>query len=198
MQDRAFISAAKIYGRIIVSVLAVIGMVSLGAMQGGWLVATADADAHPNDAGQVPTVTGETAPLSGNGPTTVTSQLIPVDPSLTYDLSAEVRSLAAKGDDRKGARTYLGVVAYDKDGKRLSSKSAPNRYVAADDYYLVAARGWAPLSGTVGGEGNDVHSQFQPGTRFVRVIALLNNRDETMKSEIRNIRFTPRLQMGMK
>lgn len=193
MQNAAFLLALKFYGRILLSVLAVTGIACLIAMQAGWLTTRTNAESDP--AAEKQLATDSTAVMSGSGPTIVTSGMIPVDPSLTYDLSGEIRSFAANGDEAAGAVTYLGVIGYDEKKERLTSKPGPNRYAAANNYYLVPARGWATVSGVISGQGNENHNQFHPGTRFVRVVALLNYRNETMKSEIRNVRFAPRVEM---
>lgn len=197
MQNTASLIALRFYGRILLSVLAAMGIASLAAMQAGWLV-TASAETDPPASNQLALDSSQMPPLSASGSATLTSAEIPVDPSLTYELSADVRSFAPDGEEVSGATTYLGVMTYDEKKERLTAKPGPNRYAAANNYYLVPARGWATLSGSIGGEGNENHNQFPPGTRFVRVVALLNHKSETMKSEIRNIRFAPRVELKQK
>ncbi|MET3660172.1 hypothetical protein [Aquamicrobium ahrensii] len=193
MQNAASLLALRFYGRVLLSVLATIGIACLIAMQIGWLTTATSAESVSNEEKQLATNGVEL--LSASGATMFTSALIPVDPSLSYELSGEIRSFAPNGDEISGAVTYLGVIDYNEKKERLTSKPGPNRYAAASNFYLASARGWATLSGVIGGEGNENHNQFHPGTRFVRVVALLNYKDETMKSEIRNVRFAPRLEM---
>lgn len=203
MRDTGFFIAARFYASVLACVLAIFGVFSIFGWHFGWLAPSKPAP--PKIAVQSDTLPIETEkPLLAAGPKTLTSQLIPVDPSLTYDLSAEVRSIAPPGIKRAAVLTFLGVITYDQNGKEIRGGPGTYRYAGALDYNLYSGTAWREVSGPITGEGNETHHQFRPGTRFVRVVALLNYRAigtsverEMMTSEIRNVRFSARAEMSL-
>lgn len=196
MTRTPFLAASLFYLRILLGLLAVAGAASLAGMQAGWIVSADSVRAQPpEDDGGEEDIAGD---LSATGPATIWSQLIPVDTSLVYDLSAEFRAFALEGDPLDPARIYLGVATYDKNLNELRSRPGTYRYGGAFNYHLSQVQEWVTLAGSMTGEGDDNHNQFRPGTRFVRIVALLNYRGEATRSEIRNVQFVPRLVMENK
>jgi hypothetical protein len=86
---------------------------------------------------------------------------------------------------------YFGVSTYDADGKELKSSPGRYRYAGASRRNVSSDEGWAHLSGTITGEGNENRSQFRPGTRSVKLVLLANYRakDEPVML-IRNVTFS--------
>ena len=158
----------QLYARILFALFALAGVVSLIGLQAGWL-APGGIERSPQD--QEDDSGLETAV---EGPFRIWSQLIPIDPGLTYELSAEVRVFSPNDDIMAGTRTYLGVETLDADLKPLRSGPGSYRYGAAANRIIQPVSGWVTLSGLMTGEGDDRHSQFRPGTRYVRVVLLLN------------------------
>lgn len=202
MKNSAFLTAFRFYARILTGVLAAAGFVSLIALQTGWL-ALSKADDHLSRGDEL-NVNAEEPALAAEGFRILMSQMIPVDPSLTYDLSAEVRSIGPADVKNAVARTYLGVATFDAGGKEIRGGPGTYRYAGAINFQLYSAAGWMKLSGSATGEGDETHDQFRPGTKYVRIVALLNYRNanaptesDRMTTEIRNVRFAPRVKMNL-
>ncbi len=203
MIDTGFLTAVRFYARILASVLAVIGFLSVIGWYAGWVIVPKPEP--PRAVVPTETLIVETdKPVKAVGSKAMTSQLVPVDPSLTYELSAEVRSVAPPGSGPVAANTYLGVITYDLNGKEIRGGPGTYRYAAASKYPLYSTPSWRTLSGSIAGEGNESHNQFRPGTRFIRVIALLNYGDHgnlvesgMITTEIRNVQFAPRLKANL-
>lgn len=201
MRDTAFFSAIRFYVQVLAGVLAVIGFFSIIGLYAGWLVQTEPSRAtSPSDTLAI----DSDEPVLALGRTLLMSQMIPVDPGLTYDLSAEVRSSAPTEMKRAAAITYLGVATYDRNGTELRSGPGSYRYAGAEKYLLYGNPEWRTLAGSITGEGDETHNQFRPGTRFVRIVALLNyeaagtqTESGMMSSEIRNVQFEPRVHMKL-
>ena len=190
MQNAPISTATRVYLRILILLLALAGIICLAGLQAGLLVA----------AGKTRTplsleASREEIVVTATGPAVAWSQPIPVDTSLLYDISAEVRMIDLHGDRFAQTRIYLGVETLDENMKPLRSGGGSYRYSGALSYYLSPAQGWTKLEGTMKGEGDEAHSQFRPGTRFIRVVALLNHRSEGLTAEIRNVRFSPRIDL---
>ncbi len=202
MKSSAFFTALSFYARVLAGVLAAIGIVSIIALQTGWLTLFSEADDRAPQSDAL-ALNAEEPAVAANGNKVVMSQMIPVDSSLTYDISAEVRSIAPANVKNGLARTYLGVATFDKDRKEIRGGPGTYRYAGAFNFRLYSDAGWRALSGSITGEGDEAHTQFRPGTRYVRIVALLNyvsgdEKAETagMTTEIRNVRFAPRLNMN--
>lgn len=181
----------RLYAFILLALLALAGLVSLTAVQAGWLVPAGavqerDGEDIEDDSG---------ADTALDGPQNVWSQVIPIDPALAYELSAEVRAFSPEGDRMAGTRTYLGVETLDAEMKPLRSGPGTYRYGGAVNRVVQPVSGWVSLSGVMQGEGDDRHDQFRPGTRYVRVVLLLNYDTPGMRTAIRNVRFVPRLAL---
>lgn len=193
VKDPAFPVFIRFYLTILICLFAAAGLVGLAGLQAGWIVAangTSTEIALPDDVGD-----DDAGALSFTQPVTVWSQIFPVDTSITYDMSAEVRSSALDGDPYRGARTYLGVETLDENMRPLRSGPGTYRYAGALNRTIQTHQGWITFEGSITGEGDERHDQFRPGTRFVRVVVLLNYQSEGMRSEVRNVRFGPRLVM---
>ncbi len=202
MKNSAFFTALSFYARVLTGVLAAIGIVSIIALQTGRLTLFSEADDRAPQSDAL-ALNAEEPAVAANGNKVVMSQMIPVDSSLTYDISAEVRSIAPTNVKNGLARTYLGVATFDKDRKEIRGGPGTYRYAGAINFRLYSDAGWRVLSGSITGEGDEAHTQFRPGTRYVRIVALLNYvsgdpqaETEDMTTEIRNVRFTPRLNMN--
>ena len=202
MKRSAFFTALSFYARVLTGVLAAIGIVSIISLQTGWLTLFSEADGRALQSDALPLNVREST-VAANGKKVVMSQIIPVDSSLTYDISAEVRSIAPANVKNGVALTYLGVATFDKDKKETRGGPGTYRYAGASNFRLYSDAGWRVLSGSITGEGDEAHTQFRPGTRYVRIVALLNyvsgdEKAETagMTTEIRNVRFAPRLNMN--
>jgi len=202
MKSSAFFTALSFYARVLTGVLAAIGIVSIIALQTGWLTLFSEADDRAPQSDAL-ALNAEEPAVAASGNKVVMSQMIPVDSSLTYDISAEVRSIAPANVKNGLARTYLGVATFDKDRKEIRGGPGTYRYAGASNFRLYSDAGWRVLSGSITGEGDEAHTQFRPGTRYVRIVALLNYvsgdqqaETEDMTTEIRNVRFTPRLNMN--
>ncbi len=203
MRDTGFFIAIRLYARVLAGVLAGIGFFSIIGLYAGWLALSEPRPAQPVEQGDDLAIETD-KPFRAAGPVTVKSQIVPVDPRLTYEISAEVRSIAPQGMQHAAAITYLGVITYDQDGKEIRGGPGNYRYAGASKYPLYSRPGWSVLSGSIAGQGNETHHQFRPGTRFVRVVALLNYENTgtlvesgLMTTEIRNVRFSPRAEMKL-
>lgn len=185
MRDGPFGKTARFYGRIFLLMFAVAGFICLAAMQAGLLVVAKHDEAGVQDE----------KPITAHGPTTVRSQPIPIDPNLKYDISAEFRAVDAQPNSKTFTRIYLGVETFDENMEPLRSGPGTHRYGGAVNVRLGAFSHWVKLEGTMTGEGDERYDQFRPGTRFVRVIALLNYESEGRAVEMRNVRFTPQLSL---
>lgn len=189
MTGAPFRDAMRAYLRIMLLLLAAAGLGSVVALQTGALVTADSVEKAPPpatpEAGQTLVVTGETNLLS---------QLIPVDPALTYTLSARLRA-PRDGDELASTQIYLGVEAFDADRKPLRTKNSAYRYTGARSYRLRPVQGWVTLEGEIAGEGDDEYHQFMPGTRYVRIVLRLNRRSEGRTTELDEVRFEPRLEM---
>lgn len=192
MSESAFLVYVRFYLKILLGLLAAAGFLCLVGLQAGWIIpangvaikaALSEEEGKEVDADF----------LSFTGPGSVWSQPILVDTSLVYEISAEVRTFSLDEDPYREARTYLGVATFDENMEPIRSGPGTHRYAGAANRIVQMPHGWLALGGSITGEGDERHDQFRPGTRFVRVVALLNYRSEGVRSEIRNIRFTPRL-----
>lgn len=202
MKNSAFLTAFGFYARVLACVLTAVGIASIIALHTGWLSFSKPHERTAQSAA-MPLNLEETA-VTANGNKVLMSQMIPVDSSLTYDISAEVRSIAPANMKNGLARTYLGVATFDKDRKELRSSPGTYRYAGAINFQLYSDAGWRVLSGSITGEGDEAHTQFRPGTKYVRIVALLNYlygdpqaETKNMTTEIRNVRFLPRLNMNL-
>jgi hypothetical protein len=200
MKSSAFFTALSFYARVLTGVLAAIGIVSIIALQTGWLTLFSEADGRALQSDSL-ALNSEVPAVVAKGPKVLMSEMIPVDPTLTYDLSAEVRNIAGVDVKMRAARTYLGVVTFNQNRKEIRGGPGTYRYAGALDFQLYSDAGWRALSGSITGEGDEAHTQFRPGTRYVRIVALLNyvsagQQAEDIATEIRNVRFAPRLNMN--
>jgi hypothetical protein len=188
MTSAPFVDAMRLYLRLVLILLAAAGLAGLVALQVGWLITPEHARLL------VPPAEIETADtITLSGPASLRSQVILVDPSLVYDLSAEVRTFAA--DASAPTRIDLGVETLDANLKRLESGPRGHRYGGARNYQLRPIQGWVKVKGEITGEGDEGHHQFRPGTRYVRIVAHLNRGREGNTTEIRKVRLVPRLAM---
>lgn len=182
--------AMRSYLLILLLLLAAAGLASLVALQAGALV-TAGGVTEETPAPKVEPEPGEILTLTGEK--TLRSQLIPVDPALAYTLSARVRTLDTDGDEMAPTRIYLGVEAFDADRRPLKTQADIYRYAGARNYRLRPIQDWVTVQGEIGGEGEDDHQKFKPGTRYVRIVARINHRSEGRTTEVGEVRFEPRL-----
>lgn len=190
-------AALHLYVRILVVLLALAGVAALAGLQAGWLVpAASDLSRGPDDRDGENIADNSGLDNAVTGPTKVQSQLIPVDTSLTYQISAEVRAFSPEDDLMAGTRIHFGVETYDAEMRLLrSGLGGTHRYSGTLNRVLQPVSGWVTLSGVMAGEGDERHDQFRPGTRYVRVVALLNFRTPGMRTAIRNVRFGPRISL---
>lgn len=202
MRDNAFFTALRFYARVLAGVLAATGFLSIIGLNAGWLAPPEPS--QPANQNETLTVDSDN-PIVAIGPKTLRSQMIPVDSRLTYDLSAEMRSIAPPGMKQAAARTYLGLLTYDKNQKEIRGEPGRYRHIGAHNYYLYNLPNWRRFTGFISGEGDETHNQFTRGTRYVRIVALLNyptrgahTESGPMTTEIRNLRFAPRVQMNLK
>lgn len=199
--DPAFLAALRFYLLTLTLVMSAVGFLSIIGLSTGWISPTTPY-ATPDQRGVLPIGSGSS--ILADGPTALMSQMIPVDPGLTYDLSAEVRSIAPQRTSDAWAITYLGVITYDQSGKELKGGPGQYRYGGALKYYLYSTSKWRRVKGFLSGEGDETHNQFRPGTRYIRVVALLNYKtgdgessSASMSTEIRNVFFGPRIIMTL-
>lgn len=188
----SLLTSIRLYAGILTVVLALAGVAALAGLQAGWLVPAGTGSVGGLDDGGEDDA-GVAAPLAG--PQTLWSRVIPVDPDLTYELSADVRAFSPDGDAMAGTSIYLGVETFDANMRPLRSGPGTYRYGGASNRVLQPVSGWVTLSGVMVGEGDERHDQFRPGTRYVRVVALLNFRTPGMRTAIRNVRFGPRISL---
>lgn len=200
MKNSAFVTALCFYARVLAGVLAAVGIGSIIALQTGWLSFSGAENRTPQIDTQAPDE--GLPPVVATGSTIVMSQMIPVNSSQTYDISAEVRNVAPAELKDRAANTYLGVATFDAEGKEIRGGPGTYRYAGALNYQLYSDAGWRTLSGSITGEGNETHMQFRPGTKHVRIVLLLNyitaaqqNKNGDTVTELRNVRFAPRLNM---
>ncbi len=127
--------------------------------------------------------------LEGVGPVPLIAiRSVEIDPGRRYEVSARVRTVR---DDPSvgGARTFIGVATYDAEGELEETPPGPHRFPAADNLVIASAQGWVELKGVITGTGNERADQFRPGTRSVRLVALLNNASPQAISQIDYLRL---------
>lgn len=101
-------AALHLYVRILVVLLALAGVAALAGLQAGWLVpAASDLSRGPDDRDGENIADNSGLDNAVTGPTKVQSQLIPVDTSLTYQISAEVRAFSPEDDLMAGTRIHF-------------------------------------------------------------------------------------------
>lgn len=191
MQNDGFKMAVRLLAATGFAALALAGAISLVSLQAGWLVFDCGADApieQPKD-----DKAGGPDILRSTGSVEVWSESIPVDTSKVYDVEMTVKVIPKSGERYSDSRFFLGVATYDENGDELRSGPGTYRYAGGADVYVTSLQGWVKLAGSITNEGDETHAQFRPGTRSVRVVALVRNNGVT--TDLSNVTFTPRLTL---
>lgn len=193
------IQALRFFGRVLYAVLAAIGLLAVVSLQFGWI--RGPVKEHFGGARDV-AIASDKSFFSAGSPATFTSQFVPVDTNLTYNLSAQIRTLAPAGSERASARTYIGVICYDQEKQPIMQGIGAHRYATAKNRYIYSSIGWVNLTGELSGEGDMTPNQFAIGTKFVRLVLILNYKhDPTSDSaatstEVKNVTFVPRVNLN--
>ncbi|MGB3317443.1 MAG: hypothetical protein WBA75_00255, partial [Sphingopyxis granuli] len=103
--------------------------------------------------------------------------MIPIDPSREYEFSSffgAYADTAGSSTSSPPAIMYVGFVAYDAAGNILDHGAYGSyRYCLAAGTALAHNETLEP-SVIVTGEGNDSWTKFPPGTRYIRLMAIMN------------------------
>ena len=173
----------RYYARIAVWILAALGVYLLLGLQFKWFGEVwLVSDRYVLDAN----------PVEIKGPKAIFSnERIAVDPTKTYRLSAELRALPKSDGTLNVSTIYFGVQTFDANGRELKSGPGSYRYAGAFDMSLTSDEGWVKIAGLIAGEGDANHKEFRPGTRFVRLVLLLNYQgSKDMTVMVRNVEFS--------
>lgn len=100
------------------------------------------------------------------------SKIYPVDTSKRYEIRARLKQTSLASG---GTNAYLGVATFDQNGDAISSGPGTHRY--AGGVRPLTINQWEEFSGIITGEGDSNHSQFRPGTAFVRLALVLQDPD---------------------
>jgi hypothetical protein len=171
-----------LYLRVAICVLAVIGLFALVGVRMGWF--------EP-EMPSVKQVLFNDAPQQFIGYKPFFSRRILVDTGREYRVRVAVRVLPKPDGSPQTSRVYLGVETFDENGKPLTSGPGPHRFAGASNLRVSSDDGWTNISGIITNEGDESHNQFRPGTKFVRVVLMVNYKaDESVISEVRDLRFS--------
>ena len=103
--------------------------------------------------------------------------MIPIDPSREYEFSSffgAYADTAGSSTSSPPATMYVGFVAYDAAGNILDHGAYGSyRYCLAAGTALAHNKTLEPKV-IVTGEGNDSWTKFPPGTRYIRLMAIMN------------------------
>jgi hypothetical protein len=176
----------RAYFRILAWILAALGLCLIVGLQFGWVGVTWFPDRF---------LGADKSALEIHGPKALFSkETFVVDPTNTYQLSADVRVMPKADGSQQMSVVYLGVQTFDANGRELKSNPGSYRYAAASGKRVGSQENWVHVSGLIAGEGDSNHHQFRPGTRSVKLVLLANYRsDKNAVLLIRNVEFSPRV-----
>lgn len=187
-----FAEAVRLYLRVLVGVMAVVGLCLLIGLQAGWIALVAPDKVEPDDSATAVEIDDRAGAVEIIGPETLFSkEMTVVDPRKTYQLEADIRVLPREDGSDQVSAVYLGVATYDAEGKELRSGPGTYRYAGASDRKVSSEDGWVHIAGTITGEGDANHNQFRPGTHSIKLVLLANFRSKDKPVMlIRNVRFS--------
>ena len=114
-------------------------------------------------------------PADVGGATIFSRNIIPVDPRRRYRISTRIGAYNTGGTGNV-SKMYVGFVGLDANGNVVDHTGAGTyRYAAVAGVSVVDGQ-QIENSAIVTGEGNDSFVKFPPGTRQIRLVALLNER----------------------
>jgi hypothetical protein len=191
-KSTGFSDSLRLYLRVLVCVLAVIGLGLVVGLQAGWVDVVWSPEQPLDVDSLAPDAATQEATLEAIGSKRLFSKdMIAVDPGKTYRLDADIRVLPGADGSTQTSTVYFGVSTYDASGKELKSGPGSYRYAGALNRNVSSEENWVHIGGTITGEGDDSHKQFRPGTRSIKLVMLPNYR---AKGEpvmlIRNVRFS--------
>ena len=180
---RPLIEAALLYARVLLFVLAAVGLGSVIAFGMGWIGPQGDVRDllyRIDGRAEAPLRLSEERLL-------VSIDRIPVLPTGRYEISAEFRVLQEGRRPEKG-RIYLGYAAYAADGKPVAPDWGSHRYAGVTNFLLNSIYGWTTFRGQITGTGTEIGT-FPPNTESVAPL-IWGNRDTQATVEIRNVRYS--------
>lgn len=107
-----------------------------------------------------------------------------VDTSRKYKVRAVVRQLS--NPTTGGSIVYCGVATMDGNYNALTSGPGSHRYCAGSRT-ITAAQGTQVFEGVITGEGDTSHTEFRPGTVYVRPMFIVNYSNGNGTVEVESI-----------